>query len=55
MSLNPIPEKDDHDSTAKPDPAFLRKNLHVPSFQKGMTALVEDYKMLPIHYPIAPN
>jgi len=55
MSLDSIIAKDDYGSIVKLYLVFPRKNLDAPNFQKAMIALIEDYKMLPIPYPIAPN
>ena len=55
MSLDSIIERNDSDSTVELYPVFLRKHLHAPNFQKEMIASIEDYKTLPIPYPIAPN
>ena len=55
MSLDSLIERDYYGSILKLYLVFLRKNLDVPNFQKEMIASVEDYKMLPIPYPIAPN
>jgi hypothetical protein len=55
MSLDSIIEKDDYDSIVELYPVFPTKKLDATNFQKGMIASVEDYKMPPIPYPIAPN
>jgi len=55
MSLDSIIEKDDYGSIVKLYLVFPRKKLDAPNFQKEMIASVEDYKIPPIPYHIAPN
>jgi hypothetical protein len=55
MSLSSIIERDDYGSNVELYLVFPRKNPDAPNFQKEMIASVEDYKMPPIPYPIAPN